>query len=159
VGEEFTAKDFRTWVGTVTAAASLFGCGCPQTAKETRTNLLQAIDAAALRLGNTRTICKASYVHPEVLLAFEEGRMLPLPKAKPSGGTELDPVEKATLRLLKIAARPNKPRSRSRTRSRSRAATRSRFPRNAWPTNTRARISRTSTTWPLSMPTSCRWPR
>ena len=115
-GDEFTAKDFRTWIGTVTAAASLFTCSAPDTAKKTREQILQAIDAAALRLGNTRSICKASYVHPEVLLAFEEGRMPILRKAKVSGTNHLDGVETATLRLLKLAARPKKSSSAARAK-------------------------------------------
>ncbi|MDX2024208.1 MAG: DNA topoisomerase IB [Deltaproteobacteria bacterium] len=104
-GEEFTAKDFRTWVGTVTAAANLFGCDCPQTQKAKREKILEAIDGAALRLGNTRSICRASYIHPAILTAFEEGRMGKAVPLKTTGRRGLDPIERATLQLLRLAAR------------------------------------------------------
>ncbi len=70
-GESLTAKDFRTWAGTVTALAELAELepNMSQTAK--RRSLVAAIDRAAEQLGNTRAICRSHYVHPGILAAFE----------------------------------------------------------------------------------------
>jgi DNA topoisomerase I len=74
-GATFTAKDFRTWGGTVTAAETLVELGPPATASEATSNLLAAVDAAAERLGNTRTVCRNCYVHPRINEAYEDGSL------------------------------------------------------------------------------------
>lgn len=75
-GEEFTAKDFRTWAGTVLAAQTLRSIGVADTQTETRRRVKEAIEEVAARLGNTPTICRACYVHPVVLDAYLDGSLV-----------------------------------------------------------------------------------
>jgi len=72
-GEPITAKDFRTWGGTVLAAQALDACEPCAEPPALKRNVLQAIDAVAARLGNTRAVCRACYIHPAVLEAYERG--------------------------------------------------------------------------------------
>nr|MBA3450911.1 DNA topoisomerase IB [Chloroflexia bacterium] len=72
-GDEFTAKDFRTWAGTVLAARSLRELGPFDTQTAMKANIVAAIDAVAARLGNTRAVCRSSYIHPAILLGYENG--------------------------------------------------------------------------------------
>jgi DNA topoisomerase-1 len=72
-GEEFTAKDFRTWAGTVLAAHALADIGVAGTARDARSKVVRAVTRVAERLGNTPAICRKSYIHPHVLEAFAEG--------------------------------------------------------------------------------------
>ncbi len=74
-GDTFTAKDFRTWGGTVVAAEALAGMGAAETTKEQEANVLAAIDAAAEALGNTRTVARSCYVHPAVTDAYRGGSL------------------------------------------------------------------------------------
>jgi DNA topoisomerase I len=69
----FTAKDFRTWGGSVTAADALVGLGPPRSSADAKRKIVSAIDAAAARLNNTRAVARKSYVHPRVPEAWEEG--------------------------------------------------------------------------------------
>jgi DNA topoisomerase-1 len=59
-GSDFTAKDFRTWAGTTLVAGQLAACAQPPSAMAARRSVLAAVDAAAERLGNTRTVCRSS---------------------------------------------------------------------------------------------------
>jgi DNA topoisomerase-1 len=72
-GADFSAKDFRTWAGTLLVAVALREAGAAETSAEAARTINAAIDAAAQRLGNTRAVCRSAYVHPEVLCAFVEG--------------------------------------------------------------------------------------
>jgi DNA topoisomerase I len=72
-GAEVTAKHFRTWGGTVVAAELLAPLPVPDDEREAKSNELIALDAAAERLGNTRTVCRNCYVHPHVGAAYREG--------------------------------------------------------------------------------------
>jgi DNA topoisomerase I len=105
---DFTAKDFRTWAGTTLVAGCLVACAEPSSATAAKREILGAVDAAARRLGNTRAVCRASYVHPAVLDAFTEGWIRSPPRvlraATPRG---LDRLELTTLRVLQAAARPH----------------------------------------------------
>jgi len=74
-GEAFTAKDFRTWAGTVLAARSLRALGPSETKTACKANIVAAIDEVAARLGNTRAVSRSSYIHPAVLLCCEEGSL------------------------------------------------------------------------------------
>ncbi len=74
-GEHFTAKDFRTWGGTVAAAEALYTIGPCETPKEAQAALRDAVKSAAERLGNTTTVCRQYYIHPTILKAYEEGRL------------------------------------------------------------------------------------
>jgi DNA topoisomerase-1 len=75
-GAQVTAKHFRTWGGTCAAAAALAVCRPARTVKETEAQVLAAIDVAACVLGNTRAVCRSSYVHPAILDAHRSGDLL-----------------------------------------------------------------------------------
>lgn len=72
-GLEVTAKDFRTWSGTMLAARALQEMGLGGSAREVRRNINRALDHVASRLRNTRTVCRKYYVHPAILDAYERG--------------------------------------------------------------------------------------
>jgi DNA topoisomerase I len=74
---DVTAKDFRTWMGTMLAAAALRDMGPAATKREAERNVLSAIDKTAERLGNTRAVCRKYYIHPVVIEAYLEGSVLP----------------------------------------------------------------------------------
>ncbi len=75
-GEDFTAKDFRTWHGTVRAAQALADLGEFDSESQAKHNIVAAIKAAAEHLCNTPAICRKSYVHPQVLDAYIDGTLL-----------------------------------------------------------------------------------
>ncbi|GAB3645284.1 DNA topoisomerase IB [Ramlibacter alkalitolerans] len=75
-GSDITAKDFRTWAGTVMAALALQEFEAFDTQATQKKNIRQAIERVSARLGNTPTICRKCYVHPEVLNAYVEGNLL-----------------------------------------------------------------------------------
>jgi DNA topoisomerase-1 len=75
-GHDFTAKDFRTWAGTVTATCALQDLGEYESQTQAKKNVVRAIEVAAQHLGNTPTICRKSYVHPEVIDAYLNGALL-----------------------------------------------------------------------------------
>jgi len=77
-GYDFTAKDFRTWAGTVRAVTVLRELGPADTERERKTRVVQAVKFVAADLGNTPATCRSYYVHPGVLEAYEEGRLLPM---------------------------------------------------------------------------------
>jgi DNA topoisomerase-1 len=72
-GEPFTAKDFRTWAGTVLTCRLLRETGPAETERERNANIVSAIDAVAARLGNTRAVCRSSYIYPSILQRYEAG--------------------------------------------------------------------------------------
>jgi len=75
-GREITAKDFRTWAGTVLAAMALSEFASFDSAAAAKRNLKAAIERVAKRLGNTVTICRKCYVHPAILDAYLDGELL-----------------------------------------------------------------------------------
>jgi DNA topoisomerase-1 len=75
-GEEFTAKDFRTWAGTVLTAMALSAQGPVENAAQAKKNIKDAIAAVAKILGNTPTVCRKCYVHPLVLESYLDGDMI-----------------------------------------------------------------------------------
>jgi DNA topoisomerase-1 len=75
-GEEFTAKDFRTWAGTILAVAALTEVGTWSSQRQAKSNVLRAIDRVAEQLNNTRAICRKYYVHPAVFESYLAGTML-----------------------------------------------------------------------------------
>jgi DNA topoisomerase-1 len=70
-GGDFTAKDFRTWAGTVQALLAFKDMGFSETQTETKRNIVAALDIVSKLLGNTRTVCKKYYVHPIILSLYE----------------------------------------------------------------------------------------
>jgi DNA topoisomerase I len=75
-GEDFTAKDFRTWSGTVLAATALREFDEAGSATQAKKNVLEAIEAVAGMLGNTRAVCRKSYIHPAIIDAYMDGSMI-----------------------------------------------------------------------------------
>lgn len=78
-GRDISAKDFRTWGGTMVAAVELRAMGPALNRSEADRNIVRALDAVAERLGNTRTVCRKYYVHPALLNAYHLGLTAPLP--------------------------------------------------------------------------------
>ena len=76
-GRDVTAKDFRTWAGTMLAAGALREMGPAPTERAAKQNVLRAIDRTAERLGNTRAVCRKYYIHPALIEAYLEGDVLP----------------------------------------------------------------------------------
>ncbi len=74
-GEHFTAKDFRTWAGTLAAAKALSMYPAPQTKGEAKKTVTLCVKATAGLLGNTPAVCRSAYIHPEVVQAFIEQRL------------------------------------------------------------------------------------
>ena len=75
VGTEYTAKDFRTWAGTVLAARALHEFSSFDSQAQAKRNVLRAIEAVAKRLGNTKAVCRKCYIHPDVLNCYMEGKL------------------------------------------------------------------------------------
>lgn len=75
-GEEFTAKDFRTWAGTVMAAMALRAQAAFENKSQAKQNVKAAISAVAKMLGNTPAICRKCYVHPAVLESYLDGNLI-----------------------------------------------------------------------------------
>ncbi|MEO5997205.1 MAG: DNA topoisomerase IB [Chitinophagaceae bacterium] len=71
-GSDFTAKDFRTWAGTVQALLAFKELGVSETQTESKRKIVEALDTVAKLLGNTRTVCKKYYVHPVVISLYED---------------------------------------------------------------------------------------
>jgi DNA topoisomerase-1 len=89
-GRDVTAKDFRTWSGTVLAALALCGIGDGDALPAIKRNLRAAILRVSERLGNTTTICRKCYVHPAVLQKYQEGKLAL--DIKPRAVDEIRPV-------------------------------------------------------------------
>ena len=74
-GEDFTAKDFRTWAGTVLAAMALSEFERFDSKAEAKRNVVRAIESVAQRLGNTPSICRKCYIHPKVIDSYLDGTL------------------------------------------------------------------------------------
>ena len=112
-GRDVTAKDFRTWAGTMLAAEALRRTGPAQTKREAERNIVAAVDLTAKRLGNTRSVCRKYYIHPALIEAYLEGFVLPpLPERKWSKrkahGPTLRQHEMDVLAFLKARLKPEK---------------------------------------------------
>jgi len=75
-GEAFTAKDFRTWTGTILAAMALQEYACYDTEAQARKNVVAAIERVSKKLGNTPTVCRKSYIHPQIIDAYMDGSLI-----------------------------------------------------------------------------------
>ncbi len=108
MGERFTAKDFRTWAGTLVCACALAKAGTDQTenAALRKQKITTAIKETAQTLGNTAAVCRSSYICPEVIERFQKGTTMehyfstPLEFAT-YRGLRLHPAEKSLLKLLR----------------------------------------------------------
>ncbi len=104
-GQDFTAKDFRTWAGTVLATLMLQKAEAFDSDTQAKKNVVRAIEEVAERLGNTPSICRKCYIHPAVLDSYLEGSMLEslqqlTEQELEDPGGQLEPEEAAVLRLL-----------------------------------------------------------
>jgi DNA topoisomerase-1 len=103
--EDFTAKDFRTWGGTVLAAIALSKQEEHQTKKQAKSNINTAICAVAELLGNTPAVCRKCYVHPIIVEAYlKRTRIAGLNGAKSFGPINLRRAEQAVLKFLHTRA-------------------------------------------------------
>jgi DNA topoisomerase-1 len=75
-GQDFTAKDFRTWAGTVLAAIALREFESFDSETQAKRNVVSAVESVAQRLGNTPAVCRKCYVHPEILSAYMDGQLI-----------------------------------------------------------------------------------
>ena len=101
-GRDFTAKDFRTWAGTVRAAYALKALEPFSSARQAKRNLARAVESVAARLGNTPAICRRCYIHPVVVDAYLGGKLAGAlrtraARPRPAG---LHPHEQSVLDML-----------------------------------------------------------
>jgi DNA topoisomerase-1 len=94
LGVPYTAKDFRTWGGTLRVATILADLGAPASEREAKKNVIVALRCVAAELGNTPTVCRASYVHPLVIARYMDA------------GTTIAPFLPNGRRTTKVAHRP-----------------------------------------------------
>ena len=104
-GEEYTAKDFRTWSGTVLAALALQEFEKFDSEAQAKKNIVRAIESVAEKLGNTPTICRKCYVHPAVIDAYLDGSIMDALRERATRQLvddlhDLSPEEAAVLALL-----------------------------------------------------------
>jgi DNA topoisomerase I len=103
-GESFSAKDFRTWGGTVLAGDTLYKIGEPTPELSTEKAIVQAVATVAEHLGNTTAVCRQYYIHPRVITSYEKDALIPhfvkVEKTKASIPKGLDWQEYATWSLL-----------------------------------------------------------
>jgi DNA topoisomerase-1 len=104
-GDEFSAKDFRTWAATVLAAEALHEFERFDSKTQAKKNVLRAIERVAERLGNTPAICRKSYIHPVVLESYLDGLTVSVMKTRAektlrNNLTSLSPTEAAVLAFL-----------------------------------------------------------
>ena len=107
-GEDFSAKDFRTWAGTVLAARALRLVEAVHSNAKRKKNVVRAVEAVAQRLGNTKAVCRKCYIHPAIINAYMDGTLLEhLGKRaakeidRRSRHGPLPPEEAAVLKLLR----------------------------------------------------------
>ena len=96
MGDQFSAKDFRTWAGTVSAARALREMEPPASPTEAKRRITVCVKAVAGLLGNTPTVCRSSYVHPRVFELFEAGRL-----GEVLPGSEAATFERALAKVLR----------------------------------------------------------
>ena len=103
-GHPFTAKNFRTWAGTVLAAKAV--CDLPECTSDAafKRHIVRAVDAVAAKLGNTRAVCRGSYIHPGVFEGYRGGLTIAKAKQEPRRAG-LSAEEAAVLALLRRGAR------------------------------------------------------
>lgn len=110
---EFSAKDFRTWGGSLLAAINLAETGRAESEKEANRNIVRAVKQVAERLGNTPTVCRSCYIHPAVFDRYLAG--LTIDEFRPKAQRlirrlqpEYEPEEQALLKLLSTNGKSNK---------------------------------------------------
>jgi DNA topoisomerase-1 len=107
-GHDFTAKDFRTFAGTVLAAEALRNLGLSETEAQAKRNAAAAVKAVAAQLRNTPAVCRKAYVHPAVIQAYMQGVLVGQGSAAPDGLevadalSHLRPNEEVVLTFLQV---------------------------------------------------------
>jgi DNA topoisomerase-1 len=111
MGEKFSAKDFRTWAGTLVCACALARAGTESIEKKTarKRKVVAAIKETAETLGNTPAVCRSSYICPEIITSFETGKLIDrhfntLNELIKYRGEKLHAAEKSLLRFMKKSA-------------------------------------------------------
>ena len=107
-GDDFTAKDFRTWSGTVNAFLAFKEIGEAENNTQAKKNIVAVLNTVAEKLGNTRTVCKKYYVHPQIINLYENNSMhkyfAELDKIeKDDNSSYLTADEKLIMKILKAA--------------------------------------------------------
>jgi DNA topoisomerase-1 len=119
---QVTAKDFRTWAGTILAAQALRDLGGFATEKEANANVVRAIDQVAIRLGNTRAVCRKYYVHPAVIEAYHDGMTIDSTtgdeRSIPRDGSRPPILRRDEIAVLDLIRERTKPSTRRETRQR-----------------------------------------
>jgi DNA topoisomerase-1 len=100
-GQDFTAKDFRTWAGTVLATHALAEFEPFETETEAKRNVVDAVKRVAMQLGNTPAVCRSCYVHPDVFELHREGELAEALSEARGVRRGLDAREASVLRLLR----------------------------------------------------------
>lgn len=126
-GADFTAKDFRTWAGTVLAAKALHELSAFDSQAAAKRNVVAAVKEVAERLGNTATVCKKCYVHPQIFDAYLDGELVRTLRERAERALRddlhaLSSEEAAVLMLLRERLAAGKSGGARRERSKSRAA-------------------------------------
>lgn len=112
-GSAFSAKDFRTWSGTVLAAVALRELEKANTQKQVKRNLVAAIENVARRLGNTPAICRKCYIHPAIIESYLDGKTVEVLRAQAAAELRaarsgLSVEEKAVLAFLQTRLRASR---------------------------------------------------
>ncbi len=104
-GADFSAKDFRTWGGSVLAGDSLFKLGSAETETEIKKNISEVVNVVANHLGNTKKVCRTYYIHPVIITSYKKDILVPhferSYRRKSSKKLSLTPEEYATWSLIK----------------------------------------------------------
>jgi len=101
-GREFTAKDFRTWAGTLTAACVLWESGVAEGEAEAKKQVVAAIKAASAHLGNTPAVCRKSYVHPVVIRSYLDGTLFQVGAESTDPPSSLSALRREEARVLRF---------------------------------------------------------
>jgi DNA topoisomerase-1 len=107
-GEDFTAKDFRTWAGTVLAAKALSETAGARSAADARRRIVTAVESVARRLGNTKAVCRKCYIHPIVVDAYLSGVTIEVTQSRSRARHALSACERAVVRLIQARERQRK---------------------------------------------------
>ena len=105
-GGDYTAKDFRTWAGTLNVIRAFRSLGEAESESDCKKKIIAALDEVCQQLGNTRTVCKKYYVHPGIIRLYEEKNLLNYLKEldrieQPDDLTGLTSEEKVLMKILK----------------------------------------------------------
>jgi DNA topoisomerase I len=122
VGPEFSAKDFRTWGGSLLAAIRLAEIGQADNDRQAKRNIVQAVKQVAEHLGNTPNVCRSCYIHPLVLQRYAEGITLEAFRPKRNRRIrrlqpEYEPEELALLKLFRAGGKADKEAAQSQARA------------------------------------------